>query len=262
VIVGADAIARLAPATRQVLTLPALPRLIGLSRRQRRRAIRIALTDARTRRSCLGADDTVGVYLLREMIRAGIPGYYVFHYGEERGGIGSSALARTHGDYLRAHFDRAIALDRQDTGDIVTHQSGMRTASDAFAHALGSALWHLDSDLEYFGTHGVYTDTAEYADLIPECSNLSVGYQRQHSEAETVDLAHVDRLCDVLCSGQLDTEALPVVRDPRAWMEYAALEQTEQRSLRLWPEDTYDDADYVTDDDPLDADNIRIWRKP
>src|ERR1035437_5086882 len=33
--------------------------------------------------SCLGADDTAGVWLCHQMILSGVPGHYIFHYGEE-----------------------------------------------------------------------------------------------------------------------------------------------------------------------------------
>lgn len=189
-----------------------IPKDIKLSRKQRRKRER-ARTFLDMRRTCLGADDTVGVYLMYEMIRARVPGYYVFHHGEERGGVGSSSLARAHGAYLSAHFDRAIALDRQDHGDIVISQFSERTASNAFAHALGAAINDLDGGLVYTPAHGVYTDTAEYAAHIPECTNLSVGYRYQHTSAETVDLRHVDRLLGVLCD--LRPDEIPASRDPR-----------------------------------------------
>ena len=37
-----------------------------------------------------------GIWLLLEMIDAGVPGVYALHYGEERGGVGSSGLAEHH----------------------------------------------------------------------------------------------------------------------------------------------------------------------
>lgn len=160
--------------------------------------------------NCLGADDTVGCYLLRELILAGIPGEYVFHYGEERGGIGSSALAKHRPDWAKS-FLCAIALDRQGTGDIVTHQFGGRTASDRFAISLADAL--STAGLRgYAPAPGIYTDTAEYADLIPECTNLSVGYYHQHTSAETVDCGHVLKLRQALID--LSWEEITIAREP------------------------------------------------
>lgn len=39
--------------------------------------------------SCLGGDDTAGIWIMLQMIKANIPGHYIFHRGEECGGIGS-----------------------------------------------------------------------------------------------------------------------------------------------------------------------------
>ena len=162
------------------------------------------------RSSCLGADDTVGCYLMREMILQRVPGEYVFHWGEERGGIGSRALVAARPQWA-GQFLAAIALDRQDEGDIITHQACGRTCSDVFAWSLADALE--DAGLRgYAPTEGVYTDTAEYADIVPECTNLSVGYRWQHSEVECVNLAHVDRLLGALCD--LDWATLTIERDP------------------------------------------------
>ncbi len=154
---------------------------------------------------CLGADDGTGVFICREMILRGIPGHYVFHYGEERGGIGSSALAQSDigADWLSSCFTYAIALDRAGISDIITHQYGGRTCSDTFAHSLASQLpgrWE--------PCHGVYTDTAEYTDILPECTNLSVGYGRQHSADEFQHYGHVAHLLHALCN--LDVNALVI----------------------------------------------------
>lgn len=172
----------------------------------------------RSTSNCLGADDTVGCYLMREMVIARVPGWYTFHYGEERGGVGARQLAAGYADWLTASFDCAIALDRADCGDVITHQ-GIRTASKAFAESLGAALGVASGDtLHYTPCRGVYTDTREYAGAIPECTNLSVGYQAQHRFAERVNLSHVDRLLDALLA--LDVSALVIERDPKAVETY------------------------------------------
>ncbi len=146
---------------------------------------------------CLGADDTVGVFLCRQMILAGIPGHYVFHYGEERGCVGSRDFAEDRPDYL-AQFTHAIAFDRKGYSDVITHQIGLRTCSDAFARALADAL-NLTPHLHYKPSdRGLFTDTLSYAHLIPECTNLSIGYADNHSAFETVDVRHVLRLLRAL----------------------------------------------------------------
>jgi hypothetical protein len=58
----------------------------------------------------------------------------------------------------------------------------------------------------------VYTDTAEFTDDIPECTNISVGYYNEHGDRENLDIVHFAALA-VACA-KLDWEALPVDRDP------------------------------------------------
>lgn len=162
-------------------------------------------------RECLGADNGAGIFLMLEMIYSGIPGVYVFHRGEECGGIGSRWLAKQHPEFLR-QFDRAIAFDRAGTTDVITHQAMGRCCSDEFAEALALKL-NLTHELEFKPSpDGVFTDTANYVELIPECSNLSVGYAMQHGPDEYQDVEFLLKLRDSLLN--VDWESLPTVRDP------------------------------------------------
>lgn len=165
----------------------------------------------RSRSTCLGADDTVGVWLMCEMIRAGVPGHYVFHYGEEVGGIGSRAVVEAHPEYFEgARF--CIALDRAGVADVITHQAGGRCCSDVFAESLAAGL-HASGIAGYAPCdHGVYTDSAEYTGIVGECTNLSVGYYRQHSPDEYTDTRHAVALLDALIA--LDQSALVYERQP------------------------------------------------
>jgi hypothetical protein len=186
--------------------------------------------------SCLGADDTAGVFLCCEMIKRKVPGHYIFHYGEESGGLGSSDLALEWPELLNgATF--AIALDRAGNSNVITHQAGGRTASDAFAHSLAAQL-NTDG-LKYAPCDaGIYTDTAEYAPIVAECSNLSVGYYAAHTEYEQLDTWHLLRLLERLCA--LDQSALVAERVP------AAIDRGWGRSTLIldWPiEETCPDCD-------------------
>jgi len=156
--------------------------------------------------SCLGGDDTAGIWLMLEMIKAGIEGDYIIHYGEERGGIGSSAKARAEPGFF-AGIDIAIAFDRAGYTDVITHQ-GMRTASDAFAKSLAKELGSGYKPCP----HGIYTDTYEYAHLVPECTNISVGYSHAHSPREEQDVTFLIALREALL--QVDWKNLVVERDP------------------------------------------------
>lgn len=147
-------------------------------------------------KECLGADDTVGVWLMLEMIAAKIPGTYLFHADEESGGKGSNAIALHRPEWINQH-KYAIAFDRKGTDEIIVHQWAGRTASDEFAASLAGILHPLAYKLS---DKGSFTDTANYAHLIPECTNLSVGYYRQHQKTETLDMAHAMALRDALCA--------------------------------------------------------------
>lgn len=157
----------------------------------------------------LGADDAVGCWLLLRMIRHGVPGLYVFHRGEERGGIGAGYIATDTPEVL-ADITHAVAFDRRGYGSVITHQ-GYRTASDEYAEALADTIGlNMAPD-----PTGVYTDTAEYAHLIPECTNVSVGYDNEHTARELCDPGFAGALARALCTIDAATiAAWPIERDP------------------------------------------------
>jgi acetylornithine deacetylase/succinyl-diaminopimelate desuccinylase-like protein len=158
----------------------------------------------------LGADDGAGVWLMLELIDAGVPGAYIFHRGEERGGIGSSQLADEHTELLD-EFKFAIAFDRRGTTSVITHQGRGRCCSDAFAQAMADQLNQGGLELRPDDT-GIYTDTAEYIRRIPECTNVSVGYDCEHSGAEYLDVEYLLKLRAALIE-HFDPAGLPVERD-------------------------------------------------
>jgi hypothetical protein len=59
---------------------------------------------------------------------------------------------------------------------------------------------------------GVYTDTAEFTDDIPECTNISVGYYNEHGDRENLDIIHFAALA--VAASKVDWDALPTDRDP------------------------------------------------
>lgn len=160
--------------------------------------------------NCLGADDTAGMWLMLQMIDANVPGTYAFFRGEERGGIGSRHAAQHRADFF-LQFDRAVAFDRRGTSDVITHQAGGRCCSDVFADALAMHLSAGNVDY-YRADTGVFTDTANLTGLIAECTNLSCGYDCEHSVNETLDLEHLGNMRDALIN--VDWEGLPTVRKP------------------------------------------------
>lgn len=157
--------------------------------------------------NCLGADDTAGMWLMMEMIRANKPGLYVFHRAEEIGGQGSDHIAECYPE-LFENIKYAIAFDRRGTRSIITHQAGGRCCSDPFASSLSKALGlgHIAD------AGGTFTDTANYTHLIGECTNVSVGYDNEHSKDERLDLAYLRRLRGALLA--FDWTALEYSREP------------------------------------------------
>jgi hypothetical protein len=160
--------------------------------------------------NCLGADDTTGVYIMLELIEAGIPGVYVFHYGEEVGCIGAQGIASKDEFNILKDCDISIEFDRRGFHSIVTHQMGQRCASEEFATELGNQLGMKHCS----DPSGIWTDNQEYVGHISEVCNLSVGYFSQHSPSESQCPEYVADLVSALI--EVDYDALPVVRDPLA----------------------------------------------
>jgi hypothetical protein len=162
---------------------------------------------------CLGADNGAGVWLLLEMISAKVPGTYVFHRGEERGCVGANEMLAKYKDWLE-NFQIAVAFDRRDTYEIITHQGGERTCSDKFADALAAKL--KEHGLTYEKSpNGAYTDTRVYRGVISECTNLGVGYFNNHGPDEHLDYGHLLALRDAVV--KIDWDSLPADRDPTAY---------------------------------------------
>lgn len=143
--------------------------------------------------ACLGADDTAGVWLMVEMIKNNIPGLYIFHRGEEVGRLGSNWIATNNKTALTG-IKYAIAFDRRGEKSIITHQMSKKSCSDEFAKSLAEQLG-LGHTCDNTGS---YTDTASYVDLIPECTNISAGYNNAHCWNEESNVDYLFKLRNAL----------------------------------------------------------------
>ena len=161
----------------------------------------------------LGADDGAGIWLLLEMIEANVPGVYVFYRGEEKGGIGSRG-STTIDPNAYSQYKRAVAFDRRGISDVITHQTGGRCCSDTFAFALAEQLNDHLGDWGYYAPSddGIFTDTANLTDLVGECTNVSCGYDHEHSGAETLNVGFLLALRDAVIA--TDWAGLPTEREP------------------------------------------------
>ena len=172
----------------------------------------IIKTDGKT---ILGADDKAGVVIMLEMIERKVPGFYLFTVGEEKGCVGSSKLSKKIQDGQDSKFNKIkkiIAFDRKGYDCIITHQMEQRCCSDKFANALANELNKFGFEYK-LDTTGMYCDSAEFGDIISECTNISVGYFAQHNVTEYQNINFLIKLADACC--KVDWQSLPAVRDPK-----------------------------------------------
>ena len=159
-----------------------------------------------TKSRCLGADDGAGIWLLLEMLAEGVEGLYVFHLDEEVGGKGSAWITKYNKPFAEG-IKYAVAFDRKGTKSIITNQWGV-CCSDEFGKSLADEIG-MDHELD---TTGRFTDTDNYKDIVPECTNVSVGYYNEHTPREYLDYGYLQRLRDAMC--RVNVENLVVQRDP------------------------------------------------
>ena len=161
----------------------------------------------------LGADDKTGVVIMLNMIDNKVPGTYYFLIGEEVGTIGSGLLWKEQGEYLSS-FDRCIGFDRKGYGSIINRQKGEYCCSDEFVNSLSKQFSNNGMDYKSDAT-GVSSDSALFMGIIPECTNLSVGYFNEHKYTEEQDMDYMVQLCDTVT--KIDWENLPTVREPKTF---------------------------------------------
>ena len=154
----------------------------------------IIMTDGTT---ILGADDKAGVTVMLYMMAHNIPGIYYFFLGEEVGGVGSGKVAD---NFLSFPFlkgaKKMVSFDRRNYYSVITSQYGAECCSDEFAQSLcdemntkGGLKLNLDPT-------GVFTDSANFVEYIPECTNVSVGYFNEHTHNEIQNMNYLIRLAE------------------------------------------------------------------
>lgn len=173
--------------------------------------------------SILGADDKAGVTIMLWMIQNKVPGLYYFFVGEEVGCIGSGMASKSP-EFL--NYKKVVSFDRRGTSSIITHQSCSRTCSDEFASELANQLNLSQPRFTYKKDDGgIYTDSAEFASIVPECTNVSVGYYNEHTHSESQDISHLADLAEACLF--VNWENLPISRDPskieirNTWSNYS-----------------------------------------
>lgn len=158
----------------------------------------------------LGADDKAGVMVMIYLIQQQVPGTYYFFAGEECGRIGSIQAAKDITFFSK--FDRAIQYDRRGYGSIITDQWGGPCCSDMFCDALAGEFRRENLKFESDPT-GSYTDTASFMEIIPECTNISIGYFGEHTTHEHININYAWQVARA--SANINWDLLPVERDPK-----------------------------------------------
>jgi hypothetical protein len=161
--------------------------------------------------SILGADDKAGVVIMLEMIKEEKPGIYYFFIGEEYGRIGSRKVR----DYFYEsiflkNIKKCISFDRSGYTSIITHQRYFRTCSDEFATTICNLL--NENGFWFFpDPTGKGTDCLSFADKIDECTNISVGYFKEHTTRECQDLEFLNDLTQAIL--KIDWEGIITTRN-------------------------------------------------
>lgn len=160
--------------------------------------------------SILGADDKAGVTIMLYMMSHNIPGIYYFFIGEERGGIGSRDLASEYYsfDFLKK-VSKCISFDRRKTCSVITSQYGRVCCSNEFGSALAKEYNKSGLNLSV-DPNGVFTDSASLMDDISECTNVSVGYNNEHTTREIQNMTYLIKVCEA--SLKVNWKDLPIVR--------------------------------------------------
>jgi len=186
-------------------------------------------------KSILGADDKAGVTIMLYMIKNNIPGLYYFFLGEEVGCIGSKKVANVQKENKIEGINKVISFDRRGNNSVITYQSGKRCCSDNFGKTLAAQLNQAGGDFEYeTDPTGILTDSIQFISIYSECTNISVGYQSEHTFSETQNIVHLEKLAEACL--KVDWNSLPVERDPST-IEYKSYGSS-------WGSPGWDDDDY------------------
>lgn len=191
----------------------------------------------------LGGDDKAGITIMIKMIEAKVPGLYYFFRGEEgvtspTGTWGSKQALKSY-ENLFKNYDKCIAFDRRGNNSIITQQMYSICCSDEFSKKLIDEL--NENGLKYEDDPtGMWCDSGVFMELIPECTNISVGYKDEHTFHETQDIEHLSKLVNACIN--IDWENLPVKRDPNEIPSYGVGRYKYDRN-NSWDRD-YDDDYY------------------
>lgn len=124
----------------------------------------------------LGADDRAGIFAILKIVQSGLRPAIIFTTDEEQGGLGATALGTRECPIPDLKY--MIQLDRHGTNDCVFYECFNEDFYDY---------------VESFGFCEAYGSFSDISFLMPQWNicgvNLSVGYEDEHSEVETLHIA-------------------------------------------------------------------------
>jgi hypothetical protein len=220
----------------------------------------------------LGGDDKAGVCVLLSMIESNISGLYYFFRGEEgllapSGTWGSKNALKKYADKFK-NYNKCIAFDRKKKGSIITHQMWQECCSSEFAKSLIDEFKKAGMNYQE-DDGGFWCDSGTFMEDISECTNISVGYDNEHTKNEIQDIDYLDKLCKTVI--KIDWENLIVKRDPSIYETGIVYKSAGRQSKYNFEDDDYyrkkygylyDDEDaYAADDYFYDLKNNKRKNK-
>lgn len=159
----------------------------------------------------LGTDDRAGVYAIAEiLLKHKLKPHIIFTDGEEKGGIGASALIEDFPDCPFAELNFIIELDRQGHNDCVFY----RCDNKPFARFIKKF------GFEY--ALGTFTDISIIAPQWKVAAvNLSIGYYNEHTYTELLDVnslkATISKVVKILKTEELQSYAYVPMKETINW---------------------------------------------
>ena len=149
----------------------------------------------------LGADDRAGCYVLLRTIMSN-PNDFIFCFFdlEETGGFGSRSFG---GEMIKNYVSLWVGFDRCGDNNIATYSNDNENLLEAINNNLFDG---------YKQTMGSFTDVATLAENTQiACINFSVGFMKEHTNNETLNLKTLSNIFSVI--PMLKTMTTPYVVD-------------------------------------------------
>lgn len=165
----------------------------------------------------LGADDRAGVFAIIQIIKSGKRPHIIFTTDEEIGAWGASSLGLENCPFKDLKY--VIELDRHGSNDCVFYDCDNVEFTD------------------YIESFGFVTAIGSFSDICMFCEqwgvagvNLSIGYEDEHSIAETLHVGHMLNTIDKVIT-MLSVKEIPFFKYIRSPYAYSSCWYTNEYDL-------------------------------